>query len=439
MFKIHQIFFLISAVSTIVVLTVGSYITYWDFNHIHKNQIEHKLDKSIQIIKSTIQNNQDLNQTIYILSQMDITEVLITENNQSRFYPKHFDIDENNIYQLSLNFNYNENQYKIVIQHENMNITKAYLNYWTEILIIYLIVMGVSTYFYRRFDKQISEDFKKILDFLDQAINKKFKNKSKIKIQLTKDLDELLPPIKKLVADLEQKQKQKRKHTAKLRLLNQQRNNVISAISHEFKNPLSAIIGYTQTLEEESENFTDIQKKFLTKITDNSNKISNLINRLSLSINLENKDFSPTITKFNLTNLVEDVIANIQSKYKTRKIIFENKEEVIIEADKMLIELVLINLADNALKYSHEEINIYFENDNLYVEDYGYGIASSELKNITKKFYRINKFQWDNSMGMGLFLVDYILKLHNTKLSIDSQLTKGSKFGFSYENIKKKI
>jgi signal transduction histidine kinase len=95
-----------------------------------------------------------------------------------------------------------------------------------------------------------------------------------------------------------------------------------------------------------------------------------------------------------------------------------------------MIEMVLINLCENALKYSQDDVRIVIGNDKISVEDKGAGISEEEIENITKKFYRVEENSWDNSLGLGLAIVTYMLKLHNSRLLINSKVGEGSTFSF---------
>jgi len=97
--------------------------------------------------------------------------------------------------------------------------------------------------------------------------------------------------------------------------------------------------------------------------------------------------------------------------------------------------MVLSNLLDNALKYSDDDVSITIAKERLSVTDKGTGIEPKELKKITSKFYRIRKHSWDNSMGLGLAIVSYILKLHHSTLDIKSSVGTGSTFGFDLKHI----
>jgi signal transduction histidine kinase len=100
-----------------------------------------------------------------------------------------------------------------------------------------------------------------------------------------------------------------------------------------------------------------------------------------------------------------------------------------------MIELVLTNLVDNALKYSEGEVQLTVEDGYVYVKDYGIGIDESHLDKITGRFYRVEKNTWDNSMGIGLAMVSYILKVHDTSLEIKSERGSGSTFSFSIKSL----
>jgi K+-sensing histidine kinase KdpD len=71
------------------------------------------------------------------------------------------------------------------------------------------------------------------------------------------------------------------------------------------------------------------------------------------------------------------------------------------------------------------------------VVDRGQGIPGKEIDEITKKFYRINRNSWDNSMGLGLAIVTYILKLHHSKLHISSEVGKGTSISFNITSFSK--
>ena len=102
----------------------------------------------------------------------------------------------------------------------------------------------------------------------------------------------------------------------------------------------------------------------------------------------------------------------------------------MVDADRTLLEIVLKNLMENALKYSKDEVLVKIDEGEVSVIDKGTGISSSDISKVTKKFYRSGTHSWDNSMGLGLSIVKSILALHGTELEIESEEEKGSTFSF---------
>jgi signal transduction histidine kinase len=111
------------------------------------------------------------------------------------------------------------------------------------------------------------------------------------------------------------------------------------------------------------------------------------------------------------------------------------KLNITLNADKTMMELALINLIENALKYSQSDVILSVSDNRFSVSDKGIGLDEKDIKNITAKFYRVRKNTWDNSMGLGLAIVDYILKLHNLELNITSKPNIGSNFSFNLKPI----
>jgi signal transduction histidine kinase len=207
--------------------------------------------------------------------------------------------------------------------------------------------------------------------------------------------------------------------------MNKQRNAILSSISHEFKNPVAVIIGYAETLQEDSSD--PMQQRFLNKIVQNGNKISTMISRMNLSLSLEYNDFTLQKEMIDIRTLVHDVVSNMQKKYKDRTIHLTNHSRRL-HIDPTLFDMLITNLIDNALKYSQDDIFVTVSDKSLSVEDQGIGIAQDDIDNITQRFYRVSKNRWDNSLGLGLSIVQFIVKLHDMQLRIDSTVGEGSTF-----------
>ncbi|MBV5277433.1 MAG: sensor histidine kinase [Campylobacteraceae bacterium] len=275
--------------------------------------------------------------------------------------------------------------------------------------------------------KKIRLEIDKIIANLQQIADKDYK--ISLSSHFSFEFFEISNFLKKLASKLEKRAKQKRKYTAKIKLISQQRSDVISAISHEFKNPIASIMGYAQTLLDDGDANAQIRERFLGKIIQNGQKISGMIDRLALTTKFENGDFTSQNSEFDMGKLTQDIVQTFREKNQERVIVCD-VEENIISADKTMMEIVLSNLIDNALKYSEEALHVSIKDKVLHVKDSGQGIKAEDIEKVTQKFFRSSTHSWDNSMGLGLALVSYILKLHNTNLEIQSTLGEGSDFSF---------
>jgi len=304
---------------------------------------------------------------------------------------------------------------------------------WMQIIVVLLSFTLIAIALAFNMSKKVRYDIKQITNYLEAITNKEYK--AVIKTQHFSEFLYIALNLKEMAKKLLTRSKQKRKYTAKLRLINRQRNDLLSAISHEFKNPIAAISGYSETLIDDPDIDPKMRERFLQKIQNNTAKVTDMIDRIAFTIKLENNDLQLRPTSFDLSTVVKEAIQNQSSKYKNRTITFDEKP-LTIYADKIMIDTVITNLIDNALKYSQDDIKVLYKNSELLVEDKGIGIGEEEILKISSKFYRVEKNTWDNSMGLGLAIVSYILQLHNSALIIKSKENKGSTFSFSFEPMK---
>jgi len=246
---------------------------------------------------------------------------------------------------------------------------------------------------------------------------------------LTQEFECIHTALISVLRKIKKKERKKRKYTAKIKLKNRQRSDMLSAIAHEFRNPIAAIMGYSQTLNEDEEIPAPLRQKFLSKIYNNGEKIEELLSRLLLWNRFESGEQKLHLSHIEMHGLIKEVVSHLEDKYKNREIIVDNGE-LMVKADRALMEIVIKNLIENALKYSKDVVHVRIEGRRVMVIDYGIGIAEENIEKVTKKFFRTSEHTWDNSMGLGLAIVKEILKLHQTTLEIKSQEDQGSTFSF---------
>ncbi len=291
------------------------------------------------------------------------------------------------------------------------------------VLIVFFIILLIMSY---KINAQIQYETNKIAKFL-KALTKKDKPTfitSRYSQEFTL-ITSLLTKVSKILA---KQDKQKAKYTKRLQASNQQKDDIISAISHEFKNPIAVVNGYSQTLLDDDDLNITIRKKFLTKIYNNGMKLSNLIDTLRLSMKLDGNDHPINLISTNICEVAKDCAKNLQLNYPHRKVLFEGDKKATVKMDEILFSIVVTNLIENAFKYSEDEVHIIISEKQIEVKDSGIGISEENLKNITEKFYRVHTNSWNNSLGLGLFLVNKITQLHHFTLKIKSKINEGSSF-----------
>lgn len=294
------------------------------------------------------------------------------------------------------------------------------------LIFLFLTISFIITYL---ISLKIKLETDKILKFLTQLASKK--PAYDLKSEFTYEFHKITKLLNKVAHRLEKKSKEKSKQNAKLKLANKQKDEIISAISHEFKNPIAIISGYSETILNDDEIPQVMKKKFLQKIMKTSHKMTYLIDKLRLSVKLDENKQELTLSNVNLKTLCEDIAEDLKENYKDRDIEIQGIEKTIT-ADEALIAMAISNLIENALKYSDETVYVVIQHDNLTVIDNGIGINENELNQIQNKFYRVSANGWDNSLGLGLFIVNSIVKLHNFDMKITSEPEVGSKFSILY-------
>jgi signal transduction histidine kinase len=303
---------------------------------------------------------------------------------------------------------------------------------FTEFIIINIIILsvfiGILFYFVRKINNNLENEVNNILIFLTKLTKKK--KEKKIESNFSEEFSKITSLLSKISNILAKHEKDYKSTIEKLEFSNTQKDEIISAISHEFKNPIAVINGYSETLLK-NDVPPAIRKKFLDKIKKNGEKLTTLIDTLRLSIRLEENSQKIDFISVNLYEFSKEIIEDIKDIYPNREILLEGKN-INILIDKMLFGVVLTNLIENAIKYSKDTIIVKITENYISVIDKGIGIQKEEIIKITDKFYRVSNNSWNNSLGLGLSIVNNILKLHNFKLDIISEYGKGSEFRISF-------
>jgi len=227
------------------------------------------------------------------------------------------------------------------------------------LIAIALLIAGFSIFIYAiyRGAARMQRELQLINNYLDKL--DKIDNIDYKAHFFTKEFEDINQNLIKVIKSAKKREDIKQRYNAKLKLKNRQRADMISAIAHEFRNPIASIMGYAQTLDEDKAIPPALQEKFLRKIYNNGLKIESLLSRLVLWNKFESGEATLHPSNFDLYKLVEEVKTSLEEKYPQRKIIIEGSA-YMIDADRTLLELALKNLIENALKYSKDEVVVRY-------------------------------------------------------------------------------
>jgi signal transduction histidine kinase len=221
------------------------------------------------------------------------------------------------------------------------------------------------------------------------------------------------------------------------------RRALVANVSHDLRTPLATIHGYLETLLlKEGQLGPEARKEYLEIATKHSERLGKLISGLFELSKLDSQETDLQIEPFSLAELVQDVVQEFQLIARERKIELRadlGKNLPSVRADISLIERVLENLIENALRHTPEggvvTVALLAEEAclRIRVEDTGYGIPEKELPHVFDRFYRVHNRHsraGREGAGLGLAISKRILELHGTSIEARSRLQKGTTFTF---------
>ena len=230
------------------------------------------------------------------------------------------------------------------------------------------------------------------------------------------------------------------KNIEELKGIDELRKELISNVSHDLRTPVASIQGYAETLLLKADKIDkDEQTKYVEIIYNSCERLKNLVSELFELSKLQTNQVKLNTEPFSITELVSD-LANkfriISQKKGVSINTFISKNIPAVEADISLIDRVLQNLIDNAIKFCKEGdyINIEIqmstpEKVNISIADSGMGISRDELPYIFERYYK-GKMH-NESTGLGLAIVKKIIDLHHTEIDVSSNPGKGTTFRFN--------
>lgn len=217
------------------------------------------------------------------------------------------------------------------------------------------------------------------------------------------------------------------------------RRELVANVSHDLRTPLSGIHGYLETiLMKDEELSADKRKKYIALTLQNTERLEKLVEELFELSKLEAKQTLPKMEPFSIAELVQDAIQKynvlaVRSGIAINAKLPENLP--LIYADIAMIDRVIQNLVDNAIKFTPEGGRVSIELSqiegttiDLKISDTGRGIPADELSVVFDRYYRSS--HRSEGMGLGLAIVKKILEVHGIDISVESEVDKGTIFSF---------
>ena len=237
------------------------------------------------------------------------------------------------------------------------------------------------------------------------------------------ELGELSGSIQKLASDLER--------------LKRERNEFLASIAHELSTPLTYLIGYSKVAMRQELDDTE-RIHYLAIIAEESDRMKDLVNNLLDLAKMDETTFTVSKESFWVRPFFEGLHRLVRPSYKLKKLSLDLlcETDFQIHADPVRLEQIVLNLLDNASKYSEEDTTVTLkvtkkeEETVISVTDVGIGIPPEDNEFIFEKLYRVEKSRSRTSggSGMGLAIVKELVEAHGGSIEVESKLGKGSTF-----------
>lgn len=221
------------------------------------------------------------------------------------------------------------------------------------------------------------------------------------------------------------------------------KQNFISLMSHDLKTPVAKISGIADILKIKFKN-SDEQTELIDNIMNSTKELNNFINSILDLTKIESQNLTLRMESKDINKIIEGIVSKLEFEAGNKQITIETELSPLypIQIDVVLMNRVISNLIENAIKYAGKDRTIWiktWDDDSwVYVEikDNGVGIGADDLANIFDKFYRVKNDSTHaiKGSGLGLYLVKYFIELHNGVISASSQLGEGTSFIIKLRN-----
>ena len=230
--------------------------------------------------------------------------------------------------------------------------------------------------------------------------------------------------------------------------LAQMRADFISNVSHEIRTPLALISVYIETILLGRSKSEKLQEYYQI-IYQETNRLTGIVNKVLNFSRIEEKKYNYTFVSVDMNEIIANVLQRYDYHLKNKNFTIEanlDKDLPMISGDREALNEVIMNLVDNAIKYSKDEKFISVKSAKEFgkviveVSDKGIGIPESEQKFVFDKFFRVTdgEVQSVRGSGLGLAIIKHIMEGHNARISLISFPGKGSTFRLVFQPLEEK-
>ncbi len=229
----------------------------------------------------------------------------------------------------------------------------------------------------------------------------------------------------------------------KLRRLETMRKDFVANVSHELKTPLTSIKGFIETLLDGALEDHEAARRFLNIIHQETDRLNHIIADLLDISKLESGRTELKPNQIELAELVEEVLLSVANQARDKNLeLTSDLQATVINGDEDLLREVIINLVDNAIKYTPSGGKITIgslvgdDGTEVFIQDTGIGIPTESLPRIFERFYRVDKGRSREmgGTGLGLAIVKHIIDRHCGRVWVSSEPGVGSRFAFAIPN-----
>jgi signal transduction histidine kinase len=303
-------------------------------------------------------------------------------------------------------------------------------------VLVSYVVLQFCWWFYLLFDlnNQIYDLRISLSDFINHGVETELLLRKKLSQKHWMILGEGLVFILLLLLGVIQTRKSFRRET---RVMRQQKNFLLS-VTHELKSPIAAVKLYLQTLEKR-----DLERpkqiELLQKAIIESNRLDQLVENILVAAQIDNHVLLIQKEKSNLSEFIRNFINEFSDKYSIA-LESEIENDIFLSFDSIAFRSILVNLLENAVKYSHSapeiSVKLWTKSNSIFVSvaDQGIGIQDEEKLRVFEKFFRSGNEETRQSKGtgLGLYIVKYLVEHHQGSISIRSNTPKGSIFELQF-------